>query len=67
MAGFEVVLQTHLFAGFRRPFFALRLFQTLGVSVPDDLKDEREESVVLADEEALAQIYGEARMTVCEK
>ena len=61
IAGFEVVLQTHLFAGFPKTIFALRLFQTLGVSVPDDLQDEREESVVLADGEALcAQIYGSA-------
>ena len=61
IAGFEVVLQTHLFAGFPKTIFALRLFQKLGVSVPDGLKDEREESAVLSDGEALcSQIYGNA-------
>ncbi len=59
VAAFEVVLQTHLFAGFPRTIFALRLFQKLGVVVPEGLEDHRESQVGLSDGEALcSRIYG---------
>lgn len=58
-AAFEVVLQTHLFSGFPKTIFALRLMQKGGLTCPPAADHQRESAEIKRDGEALcAQIYG---------
>ena len=60
-AAFEVVLQTHLFAGFPKTISALRLMQKRGLVSAEGIDHLRDTEEITTDGEALcAQIYGQS-------